>query len=47
MFEADTAFGDGVGFIQLEAEIRAVGDPTCPVPQTDDHLVMYRYISFH
>ena len=47
VFEEDTTFGNGVGFIQLEAQIRAVGDPVCPVPESDDDLVLWRYISFH
>ena len=44
-FEEDTSFGDGVGFIVLEAEVRAVGDPVCRVPESDEDLVLWTYVS--
>ena len=45
VFTEDTAFGDGAGFIQFEAEVRAVGDPHCALPEEDVDLVLWRYVS--
>ena len=47
VFTEDTGFGGGVGFIEFQAEIRAMGDPQCALPELedDDHLVLWRYVS--